>query len=128
MTLSIEQLESWEKEAGIHLDKLQEVDEMIHRKLVDKNLAKRMGTVADDNIQILISKLRDSLEDSDLSEVCNILDKIKSKEPDDEIKVELEKIAVDKGCDDVVNEMIKNYDGHILMLAMQIIKKLLKPA
>ncbi len=127
MTLSIEQLESWEKEAGIHLDKLQEVDEMIHRKLVDRNLAKRMGTVADDNIQILISKLRDSLEDSDLSEVCNILDKIKSKEPDDEIKAELEKIAVDKGCDDV-NEMIKSYDGHILMLAMQIIKKLLKPA
>jgi len=72
--------------------------------------------------------LRDSLEDSDLSEVCNILDKIKSKEPDDEIKVELEKIAVDKGCDDTVNEIIKNYDGHILMLAMQIIKKLLKPA
>jgi uncharacterized protein YihD (DUF1040 family) len=128
MTLSIEQLESWEKEAGIHLDKLQEVDEMIHRKLVDRNLAKRMGTVADDNIQILISKLRDSLEDSDLSEVCNILDKIKSKEPDDEIKVELEKIAVDKGCDDAVNEMIKNYNGHILMLSMQIIKKLLKPA
>ncbi len=128
MTLSIEQLESWEKEAGIHLDKLQEVDEMIHRKLVDRNLAKRMGTVADDNIQILISKLRDSLEDSDLSEVCNILDKIKSKEPDDEIKVELKKIAVDKGCDDTVNEIIKNYDGHILMLAMQIIKKLLKPA
>jgi glutamyl-tRNA reductase len=126
MTLSIEQLESWEKEAGIHLDKLEEVDEMIKRKLVDKNLAKRMGTVADDNIQILISKLRDSLEDSDLSEVCNILDKIKSKEPDDEIKAELEKIAVDKGCDDM-NEMIKNYDGHILMLAMQIIKKLLKP-
>ncbi len=126
MTLSIEQLESWEKEAGIHLDKLQEVDEMIHRKLVDRNLAKRMGTVADDNIQILISKLRDSLEDSDLSEVCNILDKIKSKEPDDEIKVELEKTAVDKGCDDM-NEMIKSYDGHILMLAMQIIKKLLKP-
>jgi len=127
MTLSIEQLESWEKEAGIHLDKLQEVDEMIHRKLVDRNLAKRMGTVADDNIQILISKLRDSLEDSDLSEICNILDKIKSKEPNDEIKVELEKTAGDKGCDNM-NEMIKSYDGHILMLAMQIIKKLLKPA
>ncbi len=125
MTLSIEQLESWEKEAGIHLDKLQEVDEMIHRKLVDRNLAKRMGTVADDNIQILISKLRDSLEDSDLSEVCNILDKIKSKEPDDEIKAELEKTAGDKGCDNM-NEMIKNYDGRILMLAMQVIKKLLK--
>jgi predicted oxidoreductase len=127
MTLSIEQLESWEKEAGIHLDKLQEVDEMIHRKLVDRNLAKRMGTVADDNIQILISKLRDSLEDSDLSEICNILDKIKSKEPVDEIKVELEKTAVDNGCDDM-NEMNKSYDGHILMLTMQIIKKLLKPA
>ena len=32
MALSIEQLESWEKEAGIHFDKLEEVDEMIHRK------------------------------------------------------------------------------------------------
>jgi uncharacterized protein YihD (DUF1040 family) len=126
MTLSIEQLESWEKEAGIHLDKLQEVDEMIHRKLVDRNLAKRMGTVADDNIQILISKLRDSLEDSDLSEVCNILDKIKSKEPDDEIKAELEKIAREKGCDETFIEMIKNYGDNILLLAMQIIKKLLK--
>ncbi|MEE9604549.1 MAG: hypothetical protein V3V70_03170 [Candidatus Scalindua sp.] len=128
MTLSIEQLESWEKEAGIHLDKLQEVDEMIHRKLVDRNLAKRMGTVADDNIQILISKLRDSLENSDLSEVCNILDKIKSKEPDDEIKVELEKVAREKGCDETFTETIKNYGDNILLLAMQIIKKLLKPA
>ena len=128
MALSIEQLESWEKEAGIHLDKLQEVDEMIHRKLVDRNLAKRMGTVADDNIQILISKLRDSLENSDLSEVCNILDKIKSKEPDDEIKVELEKIAREKGCDETFTETIKNYGDNILLLAMQIIKKLLKPA
>ena len=27
MALSIEQLESWEKEAGIHFDKLEEVDE-----------------------------------------------------------------------------------------------------
>ncbi len=128
MTLSIEQLESWEKEAGIHLDKLQEVDEMVHRKLVDRNLAKRMGTVADDNIQILISKLRDSLENSDLSEVCNILDKIKSKEPDDEIKVELEKVAREKGCDETFTETIKNYGDNILLLAMQIIKKLLKPA
>ncbi|ODS34844.1 MAG: hypothetical protein SCARUB_00105 [Candidatus Scalindua rubra] len=125
MALTIEQLEAWEKEAGIHLDKLHEVDEMIHRKLVDRNLAKRMGTVADDNIQILISKLRNSLEDSDISEVCNILDKVKSKEPDGEIKDALEKIAGDKGCDDVI-EMIKNYDGHILLLAMQVIKKLLK--
>ena len=127
MALSIEQLESWEKEAGIHLDKLQEVDEMIHRKLVDRNLAKRMGTVADDNIQILISKLRDSLEDSDIPEVCNVLDQIKSKESDDDIKNELEKMVGDKGGDDGVIEMIKSYDGHILMLAMQVIKKLLKP-
>ncbi len=128
MTLSIEQLESWEKETRIHLDKLEEVDEMIKRKLVDKNLAKRMGTVADDNIQILISKLRDSLEDSDLSEVCNILDKIKSKEHDDEIKIELEKIAREKGCDETFIETIKNYGDNILLLAMQVIKKLLKPA
>ena len=87
-----------------------------------------MGTVADDNIQILISKLRDSLENSDLSEVCNILDKIKSKEPDDEIKVELEKVAREKGCDETFTETIKNYGDNILLLAMQIIKKLLKPA
>ncbi len=126
MALSIEQLEAWEKEAGIHLDKLHEVDEMIKRKLVDRNLAKRMGTVADDNIQILISKLRDSLEDSDISEVCNVLDRIKNKESESEIKNELEKITRDKGCDDGVIEMIKNYDGNILMLAMQVIKKLLK--
>jgi len=126
MALSIEQLESWEKEAGIHLDKLQEVDEMIHRKLVDRNLAKRMGTVADDNIQILISKLRDSLEDSDIPEVCNILDKIKNKGSDSEIKNELEKLTGDKGCDDGVTETIKNYEGHILMLAIQVIKELLR--
>lgn len=126
MALSIGQLETWEKEAGIHLDKLKEVDEMIHRKLVDRNLARRMGTVADDNIQILISKLRDSLEDSDISGVCNILDKIKNKESDDKIKNELEKLTGDKGCDDGVIGMIKNYEGHILMLAMQVIKKLLK--
>ena len=125
MALSIEQLESWEKEAGIHLDKLKEVDEMIHRKLVDRNLAKRMGTVADDNIQILISKLRDSLDGSDLSEACSIMDKIKSKEPDDDIKNELEKLAGDNGCDITVTETIKSHEGHILMLAMQIIKKLM---
>ncbi len=128
MALSMEQLESWEKEAGIHFDKLEEVDEMIKRKLVDRNLAKRMGTVADDNIQILISKLRDSLEDSDISEVCDILDKIKRKESDDEIKNELEAIAGSKGGDAALIESIKNHDGHILMLAMQVIKRLLKPA
>jgi hypothetical protein len=126
MALSIEQLESWEKEAGIHFDKLEEVDEMIHRKLVDRNLAKRMGTVADDNIQILISKLRDSLEDSDISDVCNVLDQIKSKESDDNIKSGLEKIVGDKGGDDGVIGTIKNYEGHILILAMQVIKKLLE--
>ncbi len=126
MALSIEQLESWEKEAGIHFDKLEEVDEMINRKLVDRNLAKRMGTVADDNIQILISKLRDSLEDSDISEVCNVLDQIKSKKSDNDIKNGLEEMVGDKGGDDGVIEMIKGYDGHILMLAMQVIKKLLK--
>jgi hypothetical protein len=127
MALSIEQLESWEKEAGIHFDKLEEVDEMIKRKLVDRNLAKRMGTVADDNIQILISKLRDSLEDSDITEVCNILDKIKNKESDEDIKNELEKMTGNKGGDTALIESIKNYDGHILMLAMQVIKRLLKP-
>ena len=126
MALSIEQLESWEKEAGIHFDKLEEVDEMIHRKLVDRNLAKRMGTVADDNIQILISKLRDSLEDSDMPDVCNVLDQIKSKGSDDDIKNGLEKIVGDKGGDDGVIGTIKNYEGRILMLAMQVIKKLLK--
>jgi uncharacterized protein YihD (DUF1040 family) len=128
MTLSIEQLESWEKETRIHLDKLHEVDEMIKRKLVDKNLAKRMGTVAEDNVQILISKLRNSLEDSDIPQICDVLDKIKSKDPDDEIKVELEKIAREKGCDETFIETIKNYNDNILLLAMQIIKKLLKQA
>ncbi len=127
MSLSIEQLDSWEKEAGIHFDKLEEVDEMINRKLVDKNLAKRMGTVADDNIQILISKLWDSLEGSDLSEICNILDKIKNKEPDGEIKSELQKIVESKGVDDTVIEKIKNHDGHTLLLAMQVIRNLLTP-
>jgi uncharacterized protein YihD (DUF1040 family) len=101
---------------------------MIKRKLVDKNLAKRMGTVAEDNVQILISKLRNSLEDSNIPQICGVLDKIKSKEPDDEIKVELEKIAREKGCDETFIETIKNYSDNILLLAMQIIKKLLKPA
>ena len=127
MALSIEQLESWEKEAGIHFDKLEEVDEMIKRKLVDKNLAKRMGTVADDNIQILISKLRDSLEDSDISEVCNILGKIKNKESDEDIRKELETLAENNGNDTALIGSIKDHDGHLLMLAMQVIKGLLKP-
>jgi len=128
MTLSIEQLDSWEKEAGIHFDKLEEVDEMINRKLVDKNLAKRMGTVADDNIQILISKLWDSMHGSDLSDICNILDKIKNKEPDGEIKGDLQNIAENKGVDDTVIEMIRAHDGHMLLLAMKVIRKLLTPA
>ncbi len=128
MALSIEQLESWEKETRIHLDKLHEVDEMIKRKLVDKNLAKRMGTIAEDNIQILISKLRDSLEGSDILEICNVLDKIKNKESDNEVKNELEKIAGEKGCGKTLIEMIKDYDGNILLLVMQVIRKLLKPA
>ncbi len=125
MALSAEQLESWEKEAGIHFDKLEEVDEMINRKLVDRNLAKRMGTVAEDNIHILISKLWDSLDGTDLSEICDILDKIKRKEPAGEIKSDLNKIAGNKGLDDTVTEMIKNHNGHTLMLAMQVVKKLL---
>jgi len=128
MTLSIEQLDSWEKEAGIHFDKLEEVDEMINRKLVDKNLAKRMGTVADDNIQILISKLWDSMHGSDLSDICNILDKIKNKEPDGEIKGDLQSIAENRGVDDTVIEMIRDHDGHMLLLAMKVIRKLLTSA
>ncbi|MBT3353870.1 MAG: hypothetical protein HN402_03025 [Candidatus Scalindua sp.] len=127
MALSIEQLESWEKEAGIHFDKLEEVDEMIKRKLVDKNLAKRMGTVADDNIQILISKLRDSLEDSDISEVCNVLGKIKNKESDEDIRKELETLAENNGNDTALIGSINDHEGHLLMLAMQVIKRLLKP-
>jgi hypothetical protein len=127
MALSIEQLESWEKEAGIHFDKLEEVDEMIKRKLVDKNLAKRMGTVADDNIQILISKLRDSLEDSDISEVCNVLGKIKNKESDEDIRKELETLAENNGNDTALIGSINDHEGHLLMLAMQVIKGLLKP-
>jgi hypothetical protein len=125
MALSTEQLESWEKEAGIHFDKLEEVDEMIKRKLVDRNLAKRMGTVAEDNIHILVSKLWDSLDGTDLSEMCDILDKMKRKEPDGEIKSDLNKIASNKGLDATVTEMIKNHNGHTLMLAIQVIKKLL---
>lgn len=128
MALTIEQLESWEKEAGIHLDKLEEVEEMIKRKLVDKNLSKRMGTVAEDNIQILISKLRNSLEDSDISETCNILDKIKNNESDELVKEELEKIAREKGCDETLKETIKNHNANILLLTMHVIKKLLPPA
>ena len=126
MTLTIEQLESWENEARIHLDKLLEVDEMIKRKLVDKNLAKRMGTVADDNIQILISKLRNSLEDSNISDICDVLDKIKSRRGSNEIKEGLEKIAGEKGCDGQLTGTIKSYDGDHLLLAMLVIKDLLK--
>ena len=44
------------------------------------------------------------------------------------IKNELEKIAGNKGGDDALIESIKSHDGHLLMLAMQVIKKLLKPA
>ena len=128
MALSIEQLESWEKETRIHLDKLHEVDEMIKRKLVDKNLARRMGTVAEDNVQILISKLRDSLEGSDILGICSVLDRIKNKEPDNEVKNDLKKIAGDKSCDKTFIETIKDYDGNILLLVMQVIKKLLRPA
>lgn len=128
MTLSFEQLASWEKEAGIHLDKLIEVDEMIKRKLVDKNLARRMGTVAEDSIQILVSKLRNSLEDSNISEICNVLDKIKSEEPDKEVKEELEKVVREKGCDEDLNETIKNNEDNLLLLTMEVIKRLLKPA
>ncbi len=84
-----------------------------------------MGTVAEDNIHILISKLWDSLDGSDLSGICNILDKIKRKEPDGEIKSELQKIAMNKGVGDTVIEMIKDHDGHTLLLAMQVIRKLL---
>jgi len=125
MALSTEQLESWEKEAGIHFDKLEEVDEMIHRKLVDRNLAKRMGTVAEDNIHILISKLWDSLDGTDLSGICDILDKIKRKDSDEEIKKGLETLAGSKGGDDALIESIKDHDGHLLMLAMKVIRKLL---
>jgi len=125
MALSTEQLESWEKEAGIHFDKLEEVDEMIHRKLVDRNLAKRMGTVAEDNIHILISKLWDSLDGTDLSGICDILDKIKRKDSDEEIKKGLEILAGSKGGDDALIESIKDHDGHLLMLAMKVIRKLL---
>ncbi len=87
-----------------------------------------MGTVAEDNVQILISKLRDSLEGSDILWICNVLDRIKNKEPDNEVKNDLKKIAGERGCGKTLIEMIKDYDGNILLLVMQVIKKLLKPA
>ncbi len=125
MALSIEQLESWQKEATIHLDKLHEVDEMINRKLVDKNLAKRMGTVAEDNLQILISKLRNSLEGTEISEVCDVLDKIKKREADSVIKDDFQKIVKERDNDHSCIEKIIHHDGHILLLAMEVVKKLL---
>ncbi|MCP5003573.1 MAG: hypothetical protein GY941_06410 [Planctomycetes bacterium] len=125
MALSIEQLESWKKEATIHFDKLQEVDEMINRKLVDKNLAKRMRTVAEDNLQILISKLRNSLEDSKIPEMCGVLDKIKNNEVDSVIKDALEGVVKEKYNEESCIGLIKNDNDHILILAMQIIKKLI---
>jgi len=76
-------------------------------------------------LQILISKLRNSLEGSQLSRVCCVLDKIKNKEPDGEIKEEFEEIAREKGCEGPFIETIKNDDGHILLLAMRVINKLL---
>ncbi len=55
-----------------------------------------------------------------------MLAQIKNKASDNDIKNGLERMVRDKSNDDGVIEMIKNYEGHILMLAMQVIKKLLK--
>ena len=44
---------------------------------------------------------------------------------DEEIKKGLETLAGSKGGDDALIESIKDHDGHLLMLAMKVIRKLL---
>lgn len=126
MKVSIEQLEIWQKEARIYRGKIEEVEEMISRKLVGKDLGKRMMLVAEDDLEILISKLKNALEDAGATEFTPLLDKAKTDAPAQEIKKDLEEIVNSKGLGQPELELIQKHAAPPLDLIIEVAKKTLQ--
>ncbi len=120
MKVSVEQLENWRKEAKIYRGKLKEVNEMIEKKLVGKELGARMKLVAEDDFEILISKLKNALEDAGAAELNVIIEKAKAHAPIQEIKQDLEEIVKSKGLGQPVLELIKGHENDPLDIIIKI--------
>lgn len=132
MDLSVEQLERWQKEAKIYRAKLKEIDEMIDKKLIGKDLGARMKLVAEDDLEILISKLKNALEDAGAAELNVVVEKAKTHAPVHEIKQDLEEIVKGKGLSlsaqagkDVL-ELIEGHENDPLDLIINTAKEVLK--
>ncbi len=126
MKVSVEQLENWRKEAKIYRGKLKEVNEMIEKKLVGKELGARMKLVAEDDLEILISKLKNALEDAGASELNAVIEKAKTHAPFQEIKQDLEEIVKSKGLGQPVLELIKSHENDPLDLIIKMAEEVLK--
>lgn len=126
MKVSVEQLENWRKEARIYRGKLKEIDEMINKKLVGKELGARMKLVAEDDLEILISKLKNAFEDAGAAELNVIIEKAKTHAPILEIKQDLEEIVKSKGLGQPVLELIEKHENDPLDLIIKMAEEVLK--
>ncbi|HLG28730.1 MAG TPA: hypothetical protein VI387_00850 [Candidatus Brocadiales bacterium] len=126
MKVSVEQLEKWRNEARIYKGKLKEIDEMISKKLVGKELGARMKLVAEDDLEILISKLKNAFEDAGAAELNVIIEKAKTHAPIQEIKQDLKEIAKSKGLAQPVLELIEKHENDPLDLIIKMAEEVLK--
>lgn len=121
MKISVEQLEKWQNEARIYRDKLEEINEMIDKNLLGKELSARMKLVAEDDLGILISKLKNALEDAGAAELNAIIEKAKAPNtPVQEIKQDLEEIVKNKGLGQPVLELIEKHEDAPLDLIIKV--------
>ena len=120
MKVTVEQLEKWQNEARIYRGKLKEIEEMINKKLVGKELGVRMKLVAEDDLEILISKLKNAFKDAGVAELNVIIEKAKTHAPIQEIKQDLKEIVKSKGLGQPVLELIKGHENDPLDLIIKI--------
>ncbi|HHT9125143.1 MAG TPA: hypothetical protein ACFYD6_04910 [Candidatus Brocadiia bacterium] len=126
MKVTVEQLENWQNEARIYRGKLKEIDEMINKKLIGKDLSARMKLVAEDDLEILISKLKNALEDAGMAELNLVIEKTKTHAPILEIKQDLKEIVKGKGLGQPVLELIERHENDPLSLIIKVAKEVLK--
>ena len=126
MKVSVEQLEKWQHEAKVYRDKIEEINEMINKKLLGKDLAKRMKLVAEDDLEILISKIKNALEDAGATELAAVIEKKKTGTTTQEIKQDLDEIVKSKGLGQPVLELIEKHENDPLDLIITVAKEMLK--
>jgi hypothetical protein len=126
MKVSVEQLEKWQNEAKIYRGKLKEIDEMIEKKLLGKELSARMKLVAEDDLGILITKIKSALEDAGAAELNTVIEKARTQAPVQEIKQDLQEIVKSKGLGQDILDLIERHENDPLDLIIKTAKEVLK--